>query len=51
MLGTIYSQLLAERSTDQVADYSRLSGEVDEATRHLQDQLEALREVKLGALV
>lgn len=48
MLGTIYSQLLAEQATDQVADYSRLSGEVDEATRRLQDQLEALREVKLG---
>ncbi|MCB0153156.1 MAG: hypothetical protein KDF65_00065 [Anaerolineae bacterium] len=48
MLGTITSQLLAEQATHQVADYSRLSGEVDEATRRLQDQLEALREVKLG---
>jgi hypothetical protein len=31
-----------------VADYSRLSTEVDEEVRLLQDQLEALREVKLG---
>jgi hypothetical protein len=31
-----------------VADYSRLSVEVDEEVRLLQDQLEALREVKLG---
>ena len=51
MLGTIHSQLLAERSTNQVADYNRLSGEVDEATRRLQDQLEALREVRLGGVV
>jgi hypothetical protein len=31
-----------------VADYSRLSADVDEEVRLLQDQLEALREVKLG---
>ncbi len=48
MLGTIYSQLLTGQSTSHVADYSRLSAEVDEEVRLLQDQLEALREVKLG---
>lgn len=47
-LGTIYSQLLTGESTDHVADYSRLSGEVDEEVRLLQDRLEALEEVKLG---
>ena len=47
-LGTIYSQLLTGQSTDHVADYSRLSAEVDEEVRTLQDQLEALQEVKLG---
>jgi hypothetical protein len=47
-LGTIYSQLLTGQSTDHVADYSRLSAEVDEEVRALQDRLEALEEVKLG---
>jgi len=47
-LGTIYSQLLTSQSTDHVADYSRLSADVDEEVRTLQDQLEALEEVKLG---
>jgi hypothetical protein len=47
-LGTIYSQLLTAQSTNQVADYSRLSAEVDEEVRTLQDHLEALDEVKLG---
>ncbi len=47
-LGTIYSQLLTAQSTDQVADYSRLSTEVDEEVRTLEDHLDALREVKLG---
>ena len=47
-LGTIYSQLLTAQSTDQVADYSRISTEVDEEVRTLQDHLEALKEVKLG---
>ena len=47
-LGTIYSQLLTAQSTDQIADYSRLSTEVDEEVRTLQDHLDALREVKLG---
>lgn len=47
-LGTIYSQILTGQSTDHVADYSRLSAEVDEEVRTLQDQLEALEEVKLG---
>lgn len=46
-LGTIYSQALAMQSTDRVADYSHLSAEVDEQSRMLKDQLEALEEVKL----
>jgi hypothetical protein len=49
MLGTIYSQILTGQSTSDVADYSRLSTEVDEEVRLLQDHLEALREVKLGS--
>ncbi len=47
-LGTIYSQLLTGQSTDHVADYSRLSAEVEEEVHTLQDHLEALEEVKLG---
>jgi hypothetical protein len=47
-LGTIYSQLLTGQSTDHVADYSRLSTEVDEEVHALQDRLEALEEVKLS---
>ncbi len=46
-LGTIYSQALAMQSTDRAADYSHLSAEVDEQSRMLKDQLEALEEVKL----
>ena len=49
-LGTIYSQILASQSTDHVADYGRLSSEVDEEVRVLEDHLEALEEVKLGGL-
>jgi len=48
-LGTLYSQVLTAQSTNQVADYSRLSVEADEEVRTLQDHLEALAEVKLGA--
>ncbi len=48
MLGTIYSQILTGQSTSREADYSRLSADVDEEVRQLQDHLEALREVKLG---
>ncbi len=48
LLGTIYSQLMISQSTDHVADYSRLSVDVDEEVRRLQDQLEALWEVKGG---
>ena len=47
-LGTIYSQILTGQSTSQVADYDHLSVEVDEEVRQLEDQLEALHEVKLG---
>lgn len=46
-LGAIYSQALAMQSTDRAADYSHLSAEVDEQSRMLKDQLEALEEVKL----
>ncbi|BCX06106.1 MAG: hypothetical protein KatS3mg053_4044 [Candidatus Roseilinea sp.] len=46
-LGAIYSQVLAMQSTDRAADYSHLSAEVDEQSRMLKDQLEALEEVKL----
>ncbi len=48
-LGTIYSHLLTGQSTSQVADYSRLAADVDEEVCLLEDHLEALREVKLGA--
>ena len=47
-LGTIYSQALATQSTNQVADYSHLSAEVNEQVHSLRDRLEALEEVKLG---
>lgn len=47
-LGTIYSQILTGQSTSDVANYNRLSVDVDEEMRLLQDHLEALREVKLG---
>lgn len=47
-LGTLYSQMLISQSTDQVANYGRLSEHVDEEVRTLQDHLEALEEVKLG---
>jgi len=47
-LGTIYSQILTGQSTHHVADYSRLAEDVDEEVQSLQDQLEALEEVKLG---
>ena len=47
-LGTIYSQVLIEQSTNHVADYSHLSAEVDEEVLMLQDHLEALEEVKLA---
>jgi hypothetical protein len=48
LLGTMYSQILISQSTNHVADYSRLSVDVDEEVRQLQDQLEALWEVKGG---
>jgi hypothetical protein len=45
-LGTIYSQALATQSTTRVADYSHLSSELEEQSKMLRDQLEALQEVK-----
>jgi chromosome segregation ATPase len=47
-LGTIYSQVLTAQSTNQVADYGHLATEVTEQVHQLQDQIEALEEVKLG---
>jgi hypothetical protein len=46
-LGTIYSQALATQSTSRVADYSHLSTELEEQSKMLRDQLEAMEEVKL----
>jgi hypothetical protein len=46
LLGTIYSHILAGQSTRYLANYERLSSNVDEEVQRLQDQLEALREVK-----
>lgn len=46
-LGTIYSQALANNSTDQVADYQHLAVDVDERVRALQDELAAIEEVRL----
>lgn len=48
LLGTIYSQLLTGQSTNQVADYSHLSEDINEEVRRLEDYTEALREVRLG---
>lgn len=47
-LGTIYSQLLTSQSTSDVADYNRIAINLDEEVQLLEDQLQALREVKLG---
>jgi hypothetical protein len=46
-LGTVYLQLVTGQSTEQVADYSRLSAEADEQIHVLRDYLDALQEVKL----
>lgn len=46
VLGSIYSQILIGQSTNHMADYRRLSANVDEEMRRLADQLEALSEVK-----
>ena len=45
-LGTIYSQILTDQSAGHIADYGRLSAQIDEEVYRLQDQLEALWEVK-----
>lgn len=47
-LGTIYSQILTDQSTNQMADYTQLASEAEEETRLLQDRLEALAEIRLG---
>ncbi len=48
LLGTVYSQILAGQSTQQVAEYRRLLVEIDEEVHILQDHLEALEEVKMA---
>jgi uncharacterized secreted protein with C-terminal beta-propeller domain len=48
LLGAIYTQLLTEKSTDQIADYGRLSADIEESRHGLQDQLAALGEVRLA---
>lgn len=48
LLGTLYSQLLAQQSTWQVSDYSALLRDIDEQVHRLQDYLGALEEVKTG---
>ncbi len=48
LLGTIYSQLLTSQSSAQVANYGRLTEEVDEEVLRLEDHLAALREVTMG---
>jgi hypothetical protein len=48
LLGTLYPQILASQSTNQVADYSRITSEVSEEVRVLNDHLAALEEVKFG---
>jgi gas vesicle protein len=49
-LGTIYSQLLTGQSTSDVAVYHRLTDDVDEEVRLLEDHLDALQEVKLDSI-
>ncbi len=46
VLGSIYSQILIGQSTNHIADYGRLSADIDEEMHRLADQLEALSEVK-----
>lgn len=48
LLGTIYSQVLTSQSSTQVANYQRLTEEVDEEVLRLEDHLAALREVTAG---
>lgn len=48
LLGTIYPQILTGQSTNHVADYARLATNIEEEVHCLQDQLEALWEVKGG---
>jgi hypothetical protein len=47
-MGTIYSHILTGQSASDVADYHRITADVDEEVRLLEDRLAALREVKLG---
>jgi hypothetical protein len=47
-MGTIYSHILTGQSASDVADYNRITANVDEEVRLLEDRLAALREVKLG---
>lgn len=47
LLGTLYSQLLANQSSLRIAGYTHWLQEVDEQVHCLQDYLEALKEVRL----
>jgi hypothetical protein len=46
-LGTIYSQALANHSTNHVADFQHLASDVDVRVRSLRDELMAIEEVRL----
>lgn len=48
LLGTIYSQVLTSQSSTHVANYARLTEEVDEEVLRLEDHLAALQEVTAG---
>jgi hypothetical protein len=47
-LGAIYSQALANQSTNQVADYQHLAADVDDRVRSLQDELASIEEVRMA---
>jgi len=46
-MGTIYSQVLANQSTSAIGNYAHLSADVSDQVRALDDQLQALEEVRL----
>ncbi len=47
-MSTICSEVLTDQSTSDGADYHRITADVDEGVRLLEDSLEALREVRPG---
>jgi hypothetical protein len=46
-MGIIYSQVITSQSSNHVANYSRLSEEVNEQVHALHDYLEALEETHI----